>query len=110
MDELNAPRYRVPLRLRGVEGRIATFVVPAEFTEHIASVTTAQNAWARDFNTGLVGGVRIDRSTTPPTIVSYLIRSVKQMDVAGEGWAAPLRHRRVGLQTASTLALGPGNL
>ena len=91
MDELEAPRYRVPLRLQGVEGRIATFVVPPEFAEHIASATPAKNAWTRDFNTGLVGGVRIDRSTTPPTVVSYLTRPLKQIDVAGEGWVALLR-------------------
>ncbi|MCC5783722.1 hypothetical protein CRM73_12300 [Kocuria sp. CCUG 69068] len=91
MDELEAPRYRVPLRLQGVEGRIATFVVPSEFAEHIASATPAKNAWTRDFNTGLVGGVRIDRSTTPPTVVSYLTRPLKQIDVAGEGWVALLR-------------------
>ncbi|MEX5235202.1 hypothetical protein [Kocuria arenosa] len=91
MDVLDAPRYRVPLRLRGVEGRMATFEVPPEFTEHIASATPAKNAWTRDFNTGLVGGARIDRSTTPPTVISYLTRPLKQMDVAGEGWVALLR-------------------
>ncbi|WP_344121184.1 hypothetical protein [Kocuria aegyptia] len=91
MDELNAPRYRVPLWLRGVEGRIATFEVPPEFAEHIASATPAKNAWTRDFNTGLVGGVRIDRSTAPPTVISYLTRPLKQIDVAGEGWVALLR-------------------
>ncbi|KUG61934.1 hypothetical protein AVL61_11490 [Kocuria rosea subsp. polaris] len=91
MGELEAPRYRVPLRLQGVDGRLATFVVPPEFAEHIASATPAKNAWTRDFNTGLAGGVRIDRSTTPPTVVSYLTRPLKQVDVAGEGWVALLR-------------------
>ena len=87
MDELEAPRYRVPLRLQGVEGRIATFVVPSEFAEHIASATPAKNAWTRDFNTGLVGGVRIDRSTTLPTVVSYLTRPLSRSTLpAKDGW------------------------
>jgi hypothetical protein len=89
MDELEAPRYRVPLRLQGVEGRIATFVVPSEFAEHIASATPAKNAWTRDFNTGLVGGVRIDRSTTPPTVVSYLTRPLQQIVTRSIGPGKP---------------------
>jgi hypothetical protein len=91
MGELTAPRYRVPLRLRSVEGRIATFVAPPEFAEHLASATPAKDAWTRDFNTGLVGGVRIDRTTEPPTIISYLTRPLQQLDVASEGWVALLR-------------------
>ncbi|PAU91390.1 hypothetical protein CK505_05710 [Kocuria sp. WN036] len=114
MDELEAPRYRVPLRLQGVEGRIATFVVPSEFAEHIASATPAKNAWTRDFNTGLVGGVCIDRSTTPPTVVSYLTRPLKQIDVAGEGWVALLRRdtrpraKRPYQLVSVTRSIGPG--
>lgn len=91
MGTLDAPQYRVPLRLASIEGRIAVFVVSPEFAEHLASATPAKNAWTRDFNTGLVGGVRIDRTTEPPTVVSYLTRPLKQMDVAGEGWVALLR-------------------
>ncbi|WP_424346752.1 hypothetical protein [Kocuria sp. CH-021] len=114
MGELEAPRYRVPLRLQGVDGRLATFVVPPEFAEHIASATPAKNAWTRDFNTGLAGGVRIDRSTTPPTVVSYLTRPLKQVDVAGEGWVALLRRdtrpraKRPYQLVSVTCSIGPG--
>ncbi len=116
MGELDAPRYRVPLLLQGIEGRIATFVVPPEFAEHIASATPAKNAWTRDFNTDLVGGVRIDRSTRPPTITSYLTRPLTQVDVAREGWVALLRRdarpraKRPYQLVSVTRSIGPGTV